>query len=328
MLAHLLHPNHHFRAIKLITCEAIQRHNLPSHILPHCPKHGLKSRSPDGVEEDGCHPDEAKALEDIYHQKTESTAAAKAITAPITSSDNPGARLWNLLIECLNAVPRITGGPIPDPATRCHSKSTQPELNGKTTPETPVDGFLWRGLHGFGHIWADEHKHDDWRRTLAAGYPESRAKMQRACTREESRNRSSPGGSRGRWDHLALGIRLHCGCARASGPPPSRTLRFLPLRGGSLLRETGSMLEQSTVLRAGLWREDGTWGKEAAVMTLDRWLFWEEGMEVLRESKFSITKTLAPYVRRINEHAANHGQIIKSKIVVEIENISLEQVFN
>lgn len=59
-----------------------------------------------------------------------------------------------------------------------------PDLTGKTTPETPVDGFLWRGLPGFGHMWADGHKRDDWRRTLAAENFESRAKMRSTHVRK------------------------------------------------------------------------------------------------------------------------------------------------
>ncbi|KAL9037223.1 MAG: hypothetical protein Q9180_003842, partial [Flavoplaca navasiana] len=133
------------------------------------------------------HPtDEAKALENYYDQKTEPTAAAKAITRPIASSDNPGAhlhRLWNLLIDALMQFPE-SQVPALIQLLAAIQNLPNPDLIDKTTPETPVDGFLWRGLPGFGHMWADEHKRDDWRRTLAAENSESRAKMRSAHVRK------------------------------------------------------------------------------------------------------------------------------------------------
>ncbi|KAL8898106.1 MAG: hypothetical protein Q9192_002253 [Flavoplaca navasiana] len=100
--------------------------------------------APNGVEEDSCHPDEAKALEDYYHQKTESTAAAKAITGPIASSDYPRAhlyRLWNLLIDALMQFPESQVTFLLQLLDAIQNLPN-PDLNGNTKPETPVDGSL------------------------------------------------------------------------------------------------------------------------------------------------------------------------------------------
>ncbi|KAL8887870.1 MAG: hypothetical protein Q9192_006261 [Flavoplaca navasiana] len=100
--------------------------------------------APDGIEEDDYHPDEAKALEDYYHQQIESTAAAKAITGPNTSSDNLGAhlyRLWNLLIDALMQLPE-SQVPALIQLLDAIQNLPNPDLNGNTKPETPVDGSL------------------------------------------------------------------------------------------------------------------------------------------------------------------------------------------
>lgn len=52
--------------------------------------------APDGVREDGCHPDEAQALKDYYHKRTSAKDAAHAITRPIENSEAPGGDLYRL----------------------------------------------------------------------------------------------------------------------------------------------------------------------------------------------------------------------------------------
>lgn len=64
--------------------------------------------APDGVPEDGCHPDEAKVLQDYYHKKVGTQEAAQALTRPIESSENPYHNLkslWSLLIDTLVELP-------------------------------------------------------------------------------------------------------------------------------------------------------------------------------------------------------------------------------
>ena len=173
--------------------------------------------APDGVEKDGCHPDTAQAVEDYYHQKIESTGAAKAITAPIASSNDPGAHLyplWNLMVDTLMQLPESQVVPsLIQLATRCDSKTTEPGPIWQN--HNTRDACSWLPL-------GQNTMRDDWRRTLAAA----------------------------RWITIAGD----------------------PLYAGAFNGIESRALERRREL-----------GEEAAVMTLVRWLFWEECMEVLRE---------------------------------------------
>ncbi|KAL8735861.1 MAG: hypothetical protein Q9181_002639 [Wetmoreana brouardii] len=125
--------------------------------------------APDGVAEDGCHPGEAQALQSYLNKKTNTQEAAHAITQPIVSSEDSGAnlhRLWDLLQDALielsaTHVPSLiillqAIQDLPDPDLTSKPKETAP----------PKDGFTWKGLPKFGHLWADVHKQDHWRMDL------------------------------------------------------------------------------------------------------------------------------------------------------------------
>ncbi|KAL9005230.1 MAG: hypothetical protein Q9188_001990 [Gyalolechia gomerana] len=251
--------------------------------------------APDGVEEDGCHPDEAKALEDYYHQKTEASAAAKAITRPIESSDNPGAhlyRLWNLLIDALMQFPE-SKVPALIQLLDAIQNLPEPDLTGRTTPETPVDGFLWRGLPGFGHMWADEHKRDDWRRTLAAEKSKSRAEMRSAHVRKaEIEARlvvAEIGGIPLHWGYDCIADALERRDAVLDFEVPAAA-RWITIAGDRLYAGAVNGMESWALER----RRD--LGKEAAVMTLDRWLFWEERMEELQEQMEEVLRKYRSFI--------------------------------
>ncbi|KAL8635185.1 MAG: hypothetical protein Q9228_007299, partial [Teloschistes exilis] len=124
--------------------------------------------APDGVEEDGCHPDEAKVLQSYLNNKTTAQEAAHSITQPILSSDDPNDnvhRLWDLLQTALlelspaHIPPLITLlkaiQDLPDPATATNKDDSE------------AVSFTWKGLPGFGHLWADIYKQDAWRTTLS-----------------------------------------------------------------------------------------------------------------------------------------------------------------
>ncbi|KAL8938351.1 MAG: hypothetical protein Q9211_003251 [Gyalolechia sp. 1 TL-2023] len=238
--------------------------------------------APDGVEEDGCHPDEAKALEDYYHHETEASAAAKAITRPIDRSDNPGAhlyRLWNLLIDALVQFPE-SHVPALIQLLDAIQKLPEPDLTGRRTLETPIEGCLWRGLPGFGHMWADEHKLDDWRRTLAAEKSASRAALRsRHVRKAEIEARlvvAEIGGIPLHWGYDCIADALERRDAVLDFEVPAAT-RWIAIAGDRLYTGAVNRIESWALER----RRD--WGKEAAVMSLDRWLFWEERMGELQE---------------------------------------------
>ncbi|KAL9593350.1 MAG: hypothetical protein Q9219_007592 [cf. Caloplaca sp. 3 TL-2023] len=129
--------------------------------------------APNGVIEDGCHPDEARTLQSYLNNQIDPRDAAHAIIQPILSSNDPGAnlhRLWNLLQDALvelsaayvlpliNLLKAIQDLPDPDLTTESNSTATT----------LPKSSFTWKGLPQFGHLWADVHKQDDWRNNLSA----------------------------------------------------------------------------------------------------------------------------------------------------------------
>ncbi|KAL8941111.1 MAG: hypothetical protein Q9216_002443 [Gyalolechia sp. 2 TL-2023] len=248
--------------------------------------------APDGVEEDGCHPDEAKALQDYYHQRTDASAAAKAITRPIDNSDNPGAhlyRLWNLLIDALMQLPEIQ---IPALIKLLDSIQNlpEPDLTGRTTAETPADGCLWRGLPRFGHMWADEHRRDDWRDILAAEKTASRDEMRTAHVRKaEIEARlvvAGVGGIPLHWGYDCMANALERRDAVLDFEIPAAS-RWISVAGDELYAGAVNGRESWAVER----RRD--WGKEAAVMTLDRWVFWEQRMEELQRQTEAVADAVA-----------------------------------
>ena len=131
----------------------------------------LKQVAPDGMPEDGCHPDEAKALEDYCQQKTSPQEAAKAITRRIENEDDPGNNLyslWGLLISALVELPS-SQTPALIQLLAAIQELPEPDLTGKQTRNTPPEnGYMWRTLPEFVNDWADEHNRDDWRLVLAA----------------------------------------------------------------------------------------------------------------------------------------------------------------
>ncbi|KAI4163292.1 MAG: hypothetical protein LQ342_003027 [Letrouitia transgressa] len=126
--------------------------------------------APDGVVEDCCHPDEAQALQSYLNNKTTTKEAAHAITKPLLSSDDFGDdthRLWNLFQDALielspTYIPPLINllqaiQDLPDPDVTSKATETRP----------PRTGFTWKGLPGFGHLWADLYKQDNWRNDLS-----------------------------------------------------------------------------------------------------------------------------------------------------------------
>lgn len=55
-----------------------------------CPVNGSKCKiAPAGAPEDGCHPEEAKVLQDYYYKKVSALEAAKPSHSLIQSSETP-----------------------------------------------------------------------------------------------------------------------------------------------------------------------------------------------------------------------------------------------
>ncbi|KAL8887869.1 MAG: hypothetical protein Q9192_006260 [Flavoplaca navasiana] len=129
-------------------------------------------------------------------------------------------------------------------------------------------------------MWADEHKRDDWQRTLAADNPESRAEMRSEHVRKSEIEARLVVAEVG-------GIPLHWGydCIADGLEHRDAVLDFEFPAAARWITIAGDRLYAGVVNGIKSWvserRQD--LGKEAAVMTLDRRLLWEERMEVLRE---------------------------------------------
>ena len=234
--------------------------------------------APDGAIEDGCHPDEAQALKDYYHKKTSAEEAAQAITLPIVESEDPGAylyRLWGLLKDALVELP-APHIPALIQLLGAIQKLPEPDLTGRRTENTPADGFLWRGLPGFGHMWGDEHKQDNWRRNLAASEPANRADLQTQHVRKA-----------GIEARLAVadvgGIPLDWGyeCIADALERRDAVLDCENFAAAEWIAIAGRRLYAGAVNGEESWALDRRrdFGKESKAMNLERWAFWETRMK-------------------------------------------------
>ncbi|KAH8658169.1 hypothetical protein BX600DRAFT_500166 [Xylariales sp. PMI_506] len=118
--------------------------------------------APNGDPTDGCHPDEAAVLKTYLAGETTPTQAAVAITGPVTSSNDPSTdlpRLYTLLADALIELPSATTPQLIDLIRAIESLPPPSAEWYATLPESnrPAHGLLWRGLPGFGHLWADDY---------------------------------------------------------------------------------------------------------------------------------------------------------------------------
>ena len=113
--------------------------------------------APDGDTTDGCHPDEARALQSYLQGQITAAQAAEAITRPIAASQNPNGdlpRLYGLLEDALMELPA------PDMARVLEligaiEDLPDPDFSAVPRENLPAHGTMWRGLPGFGHQWSD-----------------------------------------------------------------------------------------------------------------------------------------------------------------------------
>ncbi len=243
--------------------------------------------APDGDTEDGCHPDEAQALKDFYHKKKRAKEAAYAITRPIENAKDPPAnlyRLWAFLADALIDLPATEVSALIE-LLDAIQQLPEPDLTGKRTDDTPVTDFSWRKLPGFGHMWADLHKDDGWRRALAASDPANRDVMRAEHVKKamlEARMTIAGIG----------GIPIHWGydCIADALERRDSVLDFEIAAAAEWIRVAGERLHTGAVDGEESWalerRRD--FGKEAKAMSLERWSFWKDRLgQVLQQSKIT-----------------------------------------
>lgn len=230
--------------------------------------------------EDGCHPDEAKALQDYYHKKVTAQEAAQALTRPIESSENPYDnlyRLWGLLIDALVELPETEISNLVQ-LLDAIQRLPNPNLTERQTGNASSEGSFWRGLPRFGHMWADEHKQDHWRDTLSTKDPAKRA-IQRAKHIRKARVEAgltvaNVGGIPLDWGYDCIADALECRNAVLDFEIPAAA-EWIAVAGNRLLAGAIDGRESWALER----RRD--FQKEEAKMSKDRWSFWLKRMEEL-----------------------------------------------
>jgi hypothetical protein len=116
--------------------------------------------APDGDSEDGCRPEEAQALRMYLDDKIEVKEAARLLTKPTESSQDPGAglpNLWGLLQDALIELPNSQSKIV-------HLLQTMRELPNfdldllrkeRSGPLENPNSSLWQKLPSFANQWYD-----------------------------------------------------------------------------------------------------------------------------------------------------------------------------
>lgn len=238
--------------------------------------------APADAPEDGCRPDEAKALQNYYHKQVSAEEAAQALTRPVESLENSYDnlyRLWGLLIDALMELPEREISNLVQ-LLDAIQRLPKPNLTEKQTGSAPSEGSLWRGLPRFGHMWADEHKQDHWRDTLSIKDPakraEQRAKHIRKARVEARLTVANIGGIPLDWGYDCIADALERRNAVLDFEIPAAA-EWIAVAGNRLYAGAVDGRESWALER----RRD--FQTEDAKMSTERWSFWMKRMKELCE---------------------------------------------
>ena len=134
--------------------------------------------APDGVTADGCHPDEARALQLYINNRINLQDTAYAITRPLVSDEDPDRGDQPLWVLIQDALLEFCPTYIPDLISLLQAIDglLERELGPKNPKSTSTDcESTWKGLPISGHLWADIYRQDCWRENLATELSELRA---------------------------------------------------------------------------------------------------------------------------------------------------------
>ncbi|KAG6362700.1 hypothetical protein INS49_007793 [Diaporthe citri] len=258
--------------------------------------------APDGAVEDGCHPKEAQAMKYYLRQKRTVAEAARAITHPVVTADNPGEdlpRLWGFLMDSLLDLPAE------------HTDSLLELLKAiENLPEpdfTAIDGSrrpcekLWRGLPGFGNLWSDSYQSGSWRRTAAAtNGPARRALRDTHVRKAEIEARLLTAGLGGipiDWGYEVVADALESSNALLDFEVPAAT-RWLVICG-QRFRQGAENGEESWALRPHVTTSSMTPSRDLweassdQVLSLGRWSSWEGRLRELQQGKRGVVQDAA-----------------------------------
>lgn len=248
--------------------------------------------APDEEGEDGCHSDEAQALQSYINSRTTPQEAAHAITQPILSSPDPGVnlnRLWNLLQDALIELPATYTIPLIN-LLQVIQDLPDPDLTSKSTEaEHTQNGFTWKGLPSFGHLWADVHKQDSWRSDLSTTLNSSsltpddslQKRQQLLATHIKKTNVeahlavANVGSIPLDWGYDTIADALELDTAVLDFEVPAAR-EWIKVAGKELYRGAKEGRKSWALRRRDFETEEGK-------MSLSRWEFWEERMKEYEE---------------------------------------------
>jgi hypothetical protein len=112
--------------------------------------------APNGDIEDGCHPEEAEALKGYLRGKKSAGEAARAMTRPVETADDPNDDLPHFYVLLLDALVELPSEHIEPLLELIQAIEDLPEpdfaaVEGSKRP----DENLWRGLPHFANHWYD-----------------------------------------------------------------------------------------------------------------------------------------------------------------------------
>jgi hypothetical protein len=241
--------------------------------------------APDDEQDEGCHPDEVKALKDYYYKKTTAKEAARAIIQPVENSKEPIEdlpRLWGLLIDALLEMPRTE---IPAVLQLLDAIQQCPEPDLTRWPTKPWgDNLVWRQLYHFGHDWSDFVRRSDSCRVSPDCDPVDRADKQALHIRgAEIAARlimSDVGGLPLDWGYDCCADALESSQALLDFDVPAAA-GWIVIAGERMRKAAAEGYESIHLERS----RDLGWNSK--VMSLERWSFWEKRMREMMTSQDS-----------------------------------------
>lgn len=280
--------------------------------------------APDGAVEDGCHPQEAQAMKDYLHQKETAAEAAEAITRPVVNADNPRedlARLWAFLMDCLVELPAKHTEPLIELLKEIENL---PEPDFKVIDESKRPSEkLWRGLTGFGHLWADSYQSGSWRKAAAtvsgAARDALRDEHSRKAEIEARLVKAGVGGIPIDWGYEVVADALESSNALLDFEVPAAA-QWLIICGQRFRKgvEGGEeswglkphVTASSTTPSRDLWKASSD-----QAMSVDRWFAWERRLRVLQGGQEVVKDAATTAIDVMGK--VIHAQSSRKEIVTE-----------
>ena len=242
--------------------------------------------APDGDVEDGCHPEEAQALQAYLQQIMTATEAAEAITRPTALADNLEEQLpclWSFLMDALVELPSEHTQPLIKLLQAIESLP-EPDLTALEDRKQPSE-TLWKGLPHFGHWWSDSYQSGNWKNNAKNAEGQERDSLRNEHVRKaeiEARLFDEDlAGIPVDWGFEAVAEALESRTALLDFEVPAAT-EWLVLCGHRF-RQGAEKSEESWALkpRSTSSYRDPTKAPEDRVMSVERWSLWEKRLQEL-----------------------------------------------